>query len=71
MNDQDIAAAKARMYEKYAHKRFTVTEEEGGHCWGIMQERQGCLRSHRQEYRNSRTHFARLRVLRRRKSMRR
>lgn len=37
MTDQELAAAKARMYEKYAHKRFTVTEEEGGHCWGIMQ----------------------------------
>lgn len=37
MDDDAIAAAKARMYEKYAHKRFTVTDEVDGHCWGIMQ----------------------------------
>ena len=35
--DAAIESAKRRMHEKYAHKRFTVTEEEGGHCWGIMQ----------------------------------
>jgi len=41
MTEQEIVDAKSRMYEKYANKRFTVTEEVDGHCWGIMQD--SCL----------------------------
>ena len=35
MTDEQLADCKY-LYDKYAHKRFTVSEEVDGHCWGIM-----------------------------------
>lgn len=40
MTDEQLAGCK-RLYEKYANKRFTVTEEVDGHCWGILKD--SCL----------------------------
>lgn len=35
MTDEQIEGCK-RLHAKYAGKRFTVTEEVDGHCWGIL-----------------------------------